>query len=358
MNSMFTELVEQSRDIILVTDNDFRVKYVNESIHNILGLKKEEVIGQILFDFMVPSQEEVLRRFLSKGISKDSDFMEVCIPCKAQKNTYFDVSIVDFFGSSSVNGQVITLRDITKRKKIESQLIKANNELDHFMYKTSHDLRAPLLSSLGLVDLAQRDEESRKYEYLPMIEMNLKKLDAFIEDINSFYRNERLVIGREIVDMKRLVNEEINRLSMLYDTSRINFNLKVNRISDFYSDKSRVKTVLNNILSNAIKYADHNKGDSEINITVQVMPDVCQISVEDNGIGIRPEYLSKIYQMFYRADENAKGSGLGLYIVKNTIEKLGGKINAESQHGLGTTFSISLPNLVSVSMQKQDLIMN
>ena len=158
--------------------------------------------------------------------------------------------------------------------------------------------------------------------------------------------------------MKRLVNEEINRLSMLYDTSRINFNLKVNRISDFYSDKSRVKTVLNNILSNAIKYADHNKGDSEINITVQVMPDVCQISVEDNGIGIRPEYLSKIYQMFYRADENAKGSGLGLYIVKNTIEKLGGKINAESQHRLGTTFSISLPNLVSVSMQKQDLIMN
>ncbi|MEM7108505.1 MAG: PAS domain-containing sensor histidine kinase [Bacteroidota bacterium] len=357
LNNMFADLVEQSSDIILVTDDNFQIKYVNQSIYRILGLTKEEVEGKLIFDFIVPSKEGVLRSFLSKSLStaKASDFIEVCIPCKDKKPIHFDVSITDLFDNNSVNGLVMTLHDVTKRKEIEYQLIKANNELDHFMYKTSHDLRAPLLSSLGLVDLAQRDRESNKYEYLRMIEMNLKKLDAFIEDINSFYRNERLVIGREIVDMKRSINEEINRLSMLYDTSSINVQLKVNRISDFYSDKARVKTVLNNILSNAIKYMDKHKARKKIDIIVQVMPDLCQVTVEDNGIGIREKYLNKIYKIFYRADENAKGSGLGLYIAKNTIEKLGGKINVSSKYGVGTKFTIILPNLVNAPLTQQDI---
>ncbi|MEM8565998.1 MAG: PAS domain-containing sensor histidine kinase [Bacteroidota bacterium] len=357
VNNMFTGLVEQSSDIIIVTDGDFRVKYVNESIHRIIGMKKDEVMGQIIFDFIVPSKEKVIRSFLANSLSNStvSDFIEVCVPCKDKKKIHFDVSVADLFDNAAVEGLVITLHDVTKRKRIESQLIKANNELDHFMYKTSHDLRAPLLSSLGLVDLAQRDSESNKNEYLRMIEMNLKKLDAFIEDINSFYRNERLVIGREIVDMKRSINEEINRLSMLYDTASIDFELKVNRISDFYSDKARVKTVLNNVLSNAIKYSDKEKDRQNIDITVQVMPDLCQVIVQDNGIGIRQKYLDKIYEIFYRADENAKGSGLGLYIARNTIEKLGGKIDVSSEHGLGTTFTITLPNLINAPIAQHDL---
>ncbi|MEM9299268.1 MAG: PAS domain-containing sensor histidine kinase [Bacteroidota bacterium] len=358
MNAMFTELVEQSMNIILVTNQDFLITYVNRSVTT-LGLTKEEVIGESIFDFIDPSEEGVLRDFLTLRLTnaKNPGFMEVCIPCKNKKAMHFDVSFMDLFDDPLVKGLAITLHDVTKRKKIEEQLIKANNELDHFMYRTSHDLRAPLLSSLGLIDLAQRDPDSDKDNYLRMIEMNMKKLDAFIEDINSFYRNERLVVGREIIDLKRSINEELNKLGMLYDTNPISINLRVNRISDFYSDKVRIKTVLNNIISNAIKYSDKGKNYQTIDIDVQVLPDRCQITIEDNGIGIKEEYLNKIYQIFYRADENAKGSGLGLYIVKNIIDRLGGEIKVNSEHGKGSCFTIILPNLVNNDITSQELIM-
>ena len=243
MNAMITELVEQSMNIILVTNQDFLITYVNRSVTT-LGLTKEEVIGESIFDFIDPSEEGVLRDFLTLRLTnaKNPGFMEVCIPCKNKKAMHFDVSFMDLFDDPLVKVLAITLHDVTKRKKIEEQLIKANNELDHFMYRTSHDLRAPLLSSLGLIDLAQRDPDSDKDNYLRMIEMNMKKLDAFIEDINSFYRNERLVVGREIIDLKRSINEELNKLGMLYDTTQISINLRVYRISDYYSDKVRIKT--------------------------------------------------------------------------------------------------------------------
>ncbi|MEM1408449.1 MAG: HAMP domain-containing sensor histidine kinase [Bacteroidota bacterium] len=357
MSAMFTELVEQSSDVILVTNKDFLITYVNRSV-TFLGLTKEEVVGESIFDFIDPRKEAVLRDFLTSRLTNASNpvLMEVCIPCKNRKAIHFDVSFIDLFDDPLVRGLAITLHDVSKRKKIEERLIKANNELDHFMYRTSHDLRAPLLSSLGLIDLVQRDPDSDKYNYLRMIEMNMKKLDAFIEDINSFYRNERLVIGREIVDLKRLINEELNKLSMLYDTTPISINLRVDRISDFYSDKVRVKTVLNNIISNAIKYSDKGKNYQTIDIDVQVMPDHCQITVQDNGIGIKEEYLNKIYQIFYRADENAKGSGLGLYIAKNILDRLGGKIKVSSVHGKGSCFMVSLPNLVNTDIPSQELI--
>ena len=177
MNAMFTELVEQSMNIILVTNQDFLITYVNRSVTT-LGLTKEEVIGESIFDFIDPSEEGVLRDFLTSRLTnaKNPGFMEVCIPCKNKKAMHFDVSFMDLFDDPLVKGLAITLHDVTKRKKIEEQLIKANNELDHFMNRTSHDLRAPLLSSLGLIDLAQRDPDSDKDNYLRMIEMNMKKI--------------------------------------------------------------------------------------------------------------------------------------------------------------------------------------
>lgn len=358
-SSMFTELVEQSSDVILVTDKDFSVKYANRSVTRILGLAKAEVIGKSIFNFINAEKEFVLREFLEASLSNNrgAGFTEVCIPCRHKGSIHFDVSIANLFDDPAVDGLVITLHDITKRKSIEEKLLKANTELDHFMYKTSHDLRAPLLTSLGLIDLAQRDTESSKYEYLEMIEKNMRKLDAFIEDINSFYRNERLIISREVIDMKMAIENELKSLSDLYDVSTVDIDISSNRIADFYSDGQRVRAIINNVLSNAIKYRSHERR-SKIKIDVHVMPDSCQIIFRDNGIGIREQYLERIFEIFYRADENAKGSGLGLYITKNMIQKLGGTVTVSSIYGEGSTFIINLPNLTEARLSAQELQIN
>ncbi|MTI19999.1 HAMP domain-containing histidine kinase, partial [Fulvivirga sp. RKSG066] len=109
----------------------------------------------------------------------------------------------------------------------------------------------------------------------------------------------------------------------------------------------RLKTVITNVLSNAIKYSDKKKESSFIDIDIEVTEDTCEIQVKDNGIGIRQEYLDSIFDIFYRADENAKGSGLGLYIVKDTVDKLNGQVEVTSDYGKGTTFDISIPNFLN-----------
>ncbi|MFN8889072.1 MAG: sensor histidine kinase, partial [Cyclobacteriaceae bacterium] len=114
--------------------------------------------------------------------------------------------------------------------------------------------------------------------------------------------------------------------------------------NEFYSDPWRIGEIFRNLISNAIKYRDFNKNDSHIRIMIKIAPDRASILFEDNGIGISKADLTKIFDMFYRASEQSDGSGLGLYIVKNAVDKLGGILKVTSEIGKGTSFELKLPN--------------
>ncbi len=354
---MFRSIVERSSDIIIITGADFYIKYITPSVKKILGIRQEQALGKSIFDFINPSKEATLRHFVnSKQSAKEDKFSEICLLSKDGKTCFFDVSVSNLLNNSKVDGMVITLHDITARKLAEEKLQKANNELDHFIYKTSHDLRAPLLSALGLVELAQKDPENNQYDYLKMIKMSLVKLDNFIEDINCFYRNEKLAVRNERINFDEIIKDELAQLGNFYNADHVEVHYSINRISDLFSDSVRLRTIMTNVISNALKYSDKGKNKSFVNLDIQVTPDECLIKVEDNGIGIREKYLSNIFDIFYRADENAKGSGLGLYIVKDTIDKLGGQIKVQSEYGKGTTFTITIPNFLNASQSGPSVV--
>lgn len=345
---MFKSIIEKSNDIILITDSNYVIKYITGSVQKLIGTKPEEAIGKSLFDFIDPKKQTSLKRYVeSNGEELQNKLTEVCLLSKGGGTLFFDVTISNLLKNDKVGGLVINLHDVTDRKLAEEKLKKANNELDQFIYKTSHDLRAPLLSALGLVELAQSDPDKNSHDYYGMIKKSLLKLDHFIEDINSFYRNEKMAIRNERIEFDEIIKEELDQLSNFYNADHVNVYYKLNRISDLYSDSVRVKTILTNIISNAFKYSDRRKEKSILNIAIQVTPDECCIKVEDNGIGIRSQYLDNIFDIFYRADENAKGSGLGLYIVKDTVDKLGGHIKVQSEYGKGSTFTITIPNFLN-----------
>ncbi|HNP20327.1 MAG TPA: HAMP domain-containing sensor histidine kinase [Fulvivirga sp.] len=151
----------------------------------------------------------------------------------------------------------------------------------------------------------------------------------------------------EVINLDDIIKGELRQLTNFHNSQHIKIDYTLNRISDLYSDSVRIKTILTNVISNALKYSDKTKSNQFINMKVQVTPDECVIKVEDNGIGIRQQYLSNIFDIFYRADENAKGSGLGLYIVKDTVDRLGGQIQVQSEYGKGTTFTITIPNFLN-----------
>jgi signal transduction histidine kinase len=119
--------------------------------------------------------------------------------------------------------------------------------------------------------------------------------------------------------------------------------INVNQTGTFYSDRWRLKVILNNIISNSIRY--RNGRDPVINVNVEITDRKAFVEIEDNGRGIPNEHLNKVCQMFYRATDDGAGSGLGLYIVKETIDKLQGSIKIESEVGKGTTVRLMIPEL-------------
>jgi signal transduction histidine kinase len=235
------------------------------------------------------------------------------------------------------------VRDIEKRN---SELKKVNSELDKFVYSASHDLRAPLSSVLGLINVARMDEDHKNNgRYLNMIEKSISKLDGFIRDIIDFSRNARMDVASDEVAFEKLIREVMEDLKYLDESNRILRLVSVTGQGVFYSDAKRLKVITSNLISNAIKYHNPYAENPIIEVKVDYNEKTAVMQVIDNGSGIAEEHLQNIFKMFYRATDNSKGSGLGLYIVKETIERISGEITVKSEVGKGTTFEITLDNL-------------
>lgn len=236
-----------------------------------------------------------------------------------------------------------------KQGEIESQnqcLTKANTELDQFVYSASHDLRSPLTSIMGLVTIAKRSENPREIvRCLDMIDSRVKRLDDLIKDIVSFSRNSRVDISNQSINVHRTVSEVLEDFNIEEFKHDIDFQVNIPKDVSIDTDPTRLKIILSNLIGNSIKHHDKRNPNPFIAVGFNLTNNgVNAITVSDNGPGIAPEYQGKIFDMFYRANERAEGSGLGLYIVKETITKLSGSIQLESSPGKGTTFTVTLPS--------------
>jgi len=220
--------------------------------------------------------------------------------------------------------------------------MKANAELDRFVYSASHDLRAPLTSLAGLIHLAQRDKADAP-TYLALMAERLKVMDNYIKDIVEYSRNTRLEVSFSKIKLRPVIEEVVNTLKYSTDTSKVRIEIKLEDGLKIKTDESRLRVILNNLIGNAFKYQDLSKSNPYLKVQAAIQDNQCFITIEDNGIGIKPEHHIKVFEMFYRANDSAAGSGLGLYIARETADKLKGKISFESAYGLGTTFTVSIP---------------
>nr|WKN40066.1 ATP-binding protein [Tunicatimonas sp. TK19036] len=247
------------------------------------------------------------------------------------------------------------VQDITEQKAVQyrleqqnAQLKKVNSELDNFVYSVSHDLRAPLTSVLGLVNVMRLEKDpTRLLNYLDLQEKSVQKLDYFIREIIDLSRNARLEPHYEAVDIETVIQEAFTQQSYDDRARQIGRQIHVQASTPIVTDRSRVTIILNNLISNALRYADLNKPNPEAIVQIEADAQHISLKVQDNGRGIESQYLSRIYEMFFRASETHSGSGLGLYIVKETIDKLGGTIHVASEFGKGTCFTVSIPNHIS-----------
>ncbi len=228
------------------------------------------------------------------------------------------------------------------------ELQKRNYELDNYVYKVSHDLRAPLCSILGLANLARQEDDLEVVKnYVHMIESRANKLDTFIQSILNHSRMLNAEVAIRPIDVTKLIGECLEEFSFLPEWEELDINVQTTGDTVFYNDEFRVSIVLKNLISNAVKYRNPNASNSRILFSAAIDGKQAQLTIEDNGIGIDPDYLPRVFDMFFRATSKSDGSGLGLYIVKQTIQQIGGKIQVESSVGEWTRFHITIPNLQS-----------
>jgi signal transduction histidine kinase len=229
----------------------------------------------------------------------------------------------------------------------QQELEKAYVELDKFVYSASHDLRSPLMSILGIIKLARLENNPEANDqYFGMIEESVHRLDEFIKNIISYYKNNRIENEVSAIDMQQMVSKviEANRYQEL--ARNIQFEIDIQQPVGFRSDLLKLNIIFNNLISNAIKYQSPDRDEKKIWVNVVVNRDGARIEIGDNGIGVAITEQENIFKMFFRATSHNFGSGIGLYIVKDAVTRLNGKIYVDSEVGRGTIFRMDLPNLL------------
>ncbi|MBX2943522.1 MAG: HAMP domain-containing histidine kinase [Cyclobacteriaceae bacterium] len=231
---------------------------------------------------------------------------------------------------------------VRRRKEQNRALSHANKELDRIAHTLSHDLKAPINSLLGLLNLAKKENDPESLKtYFEIMQRTLDKQERFIKEMIAISKENRKTVKKEIVELDYLIEQVINMHKHMPAASDIKFkrHIGVHRI---FADLHRLEIILNNLVSNAIKYHDQKKNEKIIEINTYSEKDKIRIDVTDNGIGIENNDKSKIFEMYYMSSNREKGSGLGLFLVKEALEKLEGEILVKSVKGEGSTFSVIL----------------
>jgi hypothetical protein len=288
-------------------------------------------------------QETFQKAILIKEIDHTIEYQ---IKDGSGKIRYIESVMNNLLDDNSVQGVVVNSRDITQRKDAEIKLKQTNFELDSFVYRASHDLRAPLRSVLGLLNLIRMESaETQKAAYINLAEKSINKLDSFILDLTNFSRNTRMEVEKEQIDFREVIEECLDNLKFMENADRVEIKVEIEDSMPFLSDNSRMSILFQNLISNSIKY--HRPGaDAFVLVKIETNEEGVNIEVADNGKGINTEYLGRIFEMFFRASEDSYGSGLGLYITKQVVEKLNGQIEVDSVFNEGSSFKVFLPHPV------------
>jgi signal transduction histidine kinase len=361
-NKLLRAVFDQLPSELVVVTPELRYLFVNKA-----AVKDDEIrewmIGKTDVEFW-----ERKNRNSELSVKRREGCMEVL---RTQQDLQFEESFhigtpqekhyVRLHRPSLIDGEqsyiIVYGQEITNLKKSEKQLKtqnieleKVNHELDQFVYSASHNLRAPLLSVKGLLGLIEDEEVEApaRQRFIGEIYKSIQRLDATIKDIIEYSKNARLELVPTAIDLEQLIRNTHEDLKF-YEGTTVSLELIVHQSVPFMSDERRLKSIVHNIMSNSVKYSSPEKDTCWLRVEISVTAESCCLVFIDNGKGISPENQSRVFEMFYRGTSERSGSGLGLYIVKEMTERIGGNIQMTSELGKGTTLRLELTNFIGLT---------
>ena len=354
----YQRVVENINDGICIDDIEGRVIFANRQFCVMHDVDENRIPGLTLEEYVAAEYHDELRDRHNRRIAGEKvpeEFTYEGIDKNGIRKLY-EVRVTPIMENGKVIGTQSINRDITESKaaadalqKNYSELKKINEELDRFVYSTSHDLRAPLLAVQGALELMEQPGISREElaEYNSTIRKIISQMDDTIKEILDYSRNARINIIPEHLDIKKMIENARSQIMQPRGSRTILYSASVEEPVPFYSDKMRLTTIINNLMVNAFKYTREDEKNPFVKVSFHSGEKEGVLTVEDNGEGVPPEFIEKIFDMFFRVSEKSEGSGLGLYICRETVEKLNGTIVVASVVEKGSIFTVRIPNLNS-----------
>lgn len=281
---------------------------------------------------------------------KEQAFSETLGNISRKINDYIfiaNVIIILVIVASSMASAGIMIRNLTRsRNKIIEQndsLQVINAGLDKFVYNVTHDLRSPVASLSGLIDLIDDEMDPAQIKlYTMMMKESLVRQDKFIAEMLAFIKSKHTGVAKQECSLETIVDNVIALNSYKRDGKEIRIYKEIG-LTNIESDALKIQVILNNLVSNSIKYSDFKKPEQWIKVRTYKSDARAVIEVQDNGIGIRQKDQERIFDKFYLSGDNTRSTGIGLYLVKDAVTQLDGEIKVKSEPGVSSTFFVSLP---------------
>lgn len=329
------EFFENSEMLISIYDEYLNLIDANKAFFKSLGLKKEETLGknicEISPDCKPSGRYDIYQNIIRNGGNYAIDQVKLHPKLGGLYVRLRAFKVGDGLGISS--------KEIT-------DLVETIDDLETFIYKASHDVRSPITTALGLINVAQYElkDSSKALHYLNMIKQQTELMDKVVSSLVETTRIRHGDVKHEPINFEEVLNKVIYNYPSPEGMSQVKIDKYVDVEGSFNTDKSLLSTIFTNLIQNAVHYRDRSKKNPFVKIKIVSEGRGVRINVEDNGMGMNEEAQRHVFKMFFKGSSISEGSGLGLYTVKRCVKKLSGHIAMESKVKTGTVFSIYLPN--------------
>jgi two-component system sensor histidine kinase VicK len=334
-------ILERMEDGVLIIGPDYRIRFTNSSMIREFG----EGVGIYCYEYLhgldKPCEQNCKIGSVTEGVAERWE-------CLFEDGRTYDVIASPFTDSDGVVCQLATFRNITQRKKVETELIELNQLKSDLLSNVSHELRSPLTSIKGIVSsLLQKDIKLDNETSEMLLTGISEETDRLASLVTNLLNMSRLEAGvwkpeKERCYITDIISEVMERQKWVQKKYVFEADLEPD-LPEIYADYNQMKQVMINLLENAAAYSEEG---TRITVAARNADGMVEVSVSDQGVGIPPEDLEKIFDKFYRGDQSRQkpgGTGLGLAVCQAIIHSHGGQIWAESRIGHGSTFHFRLP---------------
>ncbi len=343
----YRAIFEQAAAGMYRLDLEGNILQVNDTFCQMLGYERNALEGKNIMYFIDYEEVKHLKDNIKTLIENKESILKT-------EQEYYNVhqrptwTLVTLSLVRKTNGEpnyvLGIIQNISELKKIQQDLADRNKELDTYVYRASHDLRGPISSLKGLVNLIKDNifDPEELPRYIGMLEDRLNRLNAIIDNLIHIGQLRKSEIQLRPLNAKFMIKNAINKFREHPHFERVTFEIENKLEEPLYTDRQMFDTIMHCLLENSLQYL-RTAVPTRIRIEIEKIADYQQVTVSDNGQGIPTESHDRLFDMFFRANAGSTGLGLGLYIVKTAVDRLGGEIGFSSQYAQGSTFTILFP---------------